>query len=853
MRRSLHRGGLLACCLALAVAGLTAAAGSAAQGDVDLVSRAGGAGGAGGAKANGFSDTPTISADGRFVAFHSVASNLAADDGDTTGDVFVRDLQSNTTTLVSRARGANGAKGNANSSDATISADGRFVAFESGSSNLGAGGATSSDAYVRDLQANTTTLVDRASGADGAPANAFSSNAAISANGRFVAFTSLASNLSPDDDPVVEDVFVRDLLTNTTTLVSRASGASGAAADFNSEVAAISADGRFVAFSSFAGNLDPAADTANENIFVRDLQTNTTTLVSRATGAIGATANGLSTSPAISADGRFVAFFSLATNLEPADTDTTGDIYVRDLQANTTSLASRATGAAGAKANEISVTPQISGDGRYVTFTSFAGNLDPADVITGTGDIYVRDLQTNTTTLVSRAPGAAGVKADGASARPAISADGRFVAFDSIATNLSPDDSDRTLDVYRRDVLGTADQAARISLNDVSLAEGDAGQTAFRFTVSLDQAQSAPVTVDYSTADGTATAPSDYTAANGTVTFAPGETAKTVTVQVNGDTTVEPDETFTVNLANTVGNATIADAQATGTIVNDDVIEQPARISINDASLVEGNTGQTAFPFVVTLDRAHSAPVTVDYATGDGTATAPDDYTATSGTLTFAPGETAKTVTVQVNGDTTVEPNESYAVNLSNAAGNATIADAQGVGTIVNDDQVAPPPPARISINHVTMAEGNAGQTAFRFTVSLDAPQLVPVTVDFATANGTATAPSDFTATSGTVTFAPGETTKTVTVQVNGDTRKEPNETFNLNLANATGNATIADGQALGTIVTDDRRHRHHFTLAHAVPNHRTVTRQSAATVRGRGKPVISVKRGKAKSSSGRG
>jgi hypothetical protein len=119
---------------------------------------------------------------------------------------------------------------------------------------------------------------------------------------------------------------------------------------------------------------------------------------------------------------------------------------------------------------------------------------------------------------------------------------------------------------------------------------------------------------------------------------------------------------------------------------------------------------------------------------------------------------------------------------------------------------------SRISSNDVTTAEGNAGQTAFRFTVSLDTAQAAPVTVDFATANGTATAPSDYAATGGTLTFAPGETTKTVTVQVNGDTRKEPNETFTLNLANATGNATIADGQAVGTIVNDDRKHAYPAT-----------------------------------------
>jgi Calx-beta domain len=292
-------------------------------------------------------------------------------------------------------------------------------------------------------------------------------------------------------------------------------------------------------------------------------------------------------------------------------------------------------------------------------------------------------------------------------------------------------------------------------------------------------------------------------------------------------------QTFLAGLADPLGVAVDVSTQAA----------QSSRISVGDVTLAEGNAGQTAFRFTVSLDTAQAAPVTVDFATADGTATAPGDYAATGGTLTFAPGETAKTVTVQVNGDTSLEPNEVFNLNLSNATGNATIADAQGVGTIVNDDQVAPPPPppSGISINDLTKAEGNAGQTAFGFTVSLDGPQLVPVTVDFATADGTARAPGDYSATSGTLTFAPGEIAKTVTVQVNGDTRKESNETFTVNLSNAIGNATIADGHAAGTIVNDDRKRApHRFALGEARLNHKTGTARLAVTVPGPGKLAIS-------------
>src|SRR5262245_44045876 len=342
-RRSAHW--LLAGCLALALAGLTGAA-SAAKDDLDLVSRASGANGV---KANNLSADPALSGDGRFVAFDSFASNLDPADGDTIGDVFLRDAQTNTTTLVSRASGANGAKANALSTEPAISADGRFVAFQTRASNLDpADGDTTADVYVRDLQTNTTTLVSRASGTDGAKANDISAHPAISADGRFVAFETFATNLDPTFD-FKDHVYVRDLQTNTTTLVSRASGADGAVGAGSS--ATISADGRFVAFSSADTNLDPADNDQVQDVFVRDLQTNTTTLARRASGAGGANGHNASLDPAISGDGRFVAFPSAVTDLVPADNDIGEDVFVRDLQTNTTTLASRASGADGAKAN----------------------------------------------------------------------------------------------------------------------------------------------------------------------------------------------------------------------------------------------------------------------------------------------------------------------------------------------------------------------------------------------------------------------------------------------------------------------------------------------------------------------
>ena len=226
-----------------------------------------------------------------------------------------------------------------------------------------------------------------------------------------------------------------------------------------------------------------------------------------------------------------------------------------------------------------------------------------------------------------------------------------------------------------------------LSINDISVTEGNAGTTTATFTVSLSAAASSAVTVNYATADVTAAAGSDYVADSGTLSFATGQTTKTVIIAINGDTVVEPNETFLIHLSSP-GGATIADAQGQGTIVNDDVAPLPT-LSINDVSVTEGNAATATATFTVSLSAAASAAVTVNYATVNGTATAGSDYVAGSGMLSFAAGESTKTVIITTNGDTAVEPNETFLVDLSSPAG-AAIADAQGQGTIVNDDNPAP-------------------------------------------------------------------------------------------------------------------------------------------------------------------
>jgi hypothetical protein len=331
-----------------------------------------------------------------------------------------------------------------------------------------------------------------------------------------------------------------------------------------------------------------------------------------------------------------------------------------------------------------------------------------------------------------------------------------------------------------------------ISIADLAQAEGDAGQTAMLFTLTLSGASAQTVTVNAASADGTATAGSDYVALASTpITFLPGSTSQTVSVAVNGDTTPEAGETFSVNLSGAT-NATISDATAQGTITNDDGV---AVLTIDDVAITEGAAPSAVF--TVTLAPASGQPVTVNYATANGTATAGADFTSTSGTLTFTAGTTTQTITVPVANDALNETDETYVVNLSGAV-NATITDAQGQGTIANDD-AAP----SLSITSPSVGEGNAGTTPLTFTVSLSAASGQQVTVAYASAGVTATSGTDFGPASGTLTFTPGDTSETVTVQVNGDVIDEANETLSVTLSTPT-NASIGTPVGTGTITDDD-------------------------------------------------
>ena len=337
-----------------------------------------------------------------------------------------------------------------------------------------------------------------------------------------------------------------------------------------------------------------------------------------------------------------------------------------------------------------------------------------------------------------------------------------------------------------------------LSVNNLAVTEGNTGEMTATFTVKLSPASAQTVTVKYATANSTALAPGDYTALALTqLTFDPGQTSKTVAVQVKGDTLDEANETFRL-LLSTPTNAVITDNEGVCTITDNDL---PPTLKVNSLTVTEGNASVIA-NFTVSLSAQSAQTVTVKYQTVNGTALAPSDYTAKAlTTLTFAPFQTTKTVAVTIAGDVLDEAVENFKLQLTSPT-NATIAAGTGTCTITDND-----PPPSITINNATVTEPDTGTRAAVFTVKLSAPSGQTVTVKYATANGTtnpATAGADYTAVALTsLTFLPGQTSKTVTVQAKGDLVKELNETFFVNLSGAV-NASIADAQGLGTILNDD-------------------------------------------------
>ncbi|HQW81380.1 MAG TPA: putative Ig domain-containing protein [Pseudomonadota bacterium] len=690
---------------------------------------------------------PAVSADGRYVAFRSYASNLVANDTNGYYDVFVRDRQLAQTTRVSVATGGAQAYGDG---AVSISGDGRYVAFASSANNLVVGDSNNTyDIFVHDRDTVTTTRVSVDSA--GLQATNSSTNPSLSSDGRYVAFQSDATNLVAGDNNGASDVFVHDRNTASTSRVSVDGG--GQEVNSSSSYASISGDGTRVAFGSNASNLVPGDINGQRDVFVRDLSAGTTSRVN--ISSAGLQANNYSDAPAISADGRTVVFYSQASNLSPLANAGYYNVFARDLLLGVTSLIStdseRRIGASYSTSS-----PAVSADGTWVAFASDVSNWILQRGRNGPSqDVFLaqRLFQQQSTAVItadtpdpsvvglafpvvvsvtgpSAAPSDGQVRVQSSSGEFCIDSDGPVAnagaaEFSCVLTINSAGSRDLTaafslsqthIDATSVIEFHSVQALPSLTIADVTQNEGTGATTQFSFTVTRSHNLNA-VSVRADTANSSASAPGDYTAiSNQIVNFAAGGSlSANVVVDVVADSVLEPNEVFAVNLSAASGG-TISDAQGFGTISNDD----SASLAIGDVTQVEGTGATSSFVFTVTLTGDVYTSFNVSASPTAGTATPWSDFDGYSSNVSFSGtnGET-RTVSVPVYGDPTVELDETFFVDLASPGLGITLADAQGLGTIQNDDVVAINPAslanAQIGVAYFTGLSAGNGSAPYSF------------------------------------------------------------------------------------------------------------------------------------------
>jgi hypothetical protein len=468
-------GVLLACCTFHLLNALPAAC----QQQPTLVSVNSNGTGSGNSRSGDF-DKYRVSADGRYVVFYSEASNIVSLDTSSNGDIFVRDLQTGTTKLAS-INSAGTASGNGISSFGLISADGRYVAFTSHASNIVANDTnTSADVFVRDLQTGTTSLVSINAAGTASGRNGSSELLDISPDGRFMTFTSHASDLTPHavGNVSANNIYVRDTVAKTTALVT-VNAAGTASGNGTSYGGSVSGNGRYVVFTSESNDLVPNDDGSRSDVFLRDVQAGTTTRLStNSAGTAGG--NGESGGGVIDRGGHFVVFLTKATNLSTLpDTNNISDIFIYDVLSGGRRLVT--VNASGTDAGrgldfgdfEHGIQFSISDDARFVAFQSQSGDLVTNDTNGSGDDIFRYEVATQAKSLVSvNLAGTSGTS--GGSFRPSLSADGRFVAFESLANDLvsvADETNGSTTDVFVRDVV--AGQTFLASVNSAGSRTGN--------------------------------------------------------------------------------------------------------------------------------------------------------------------------------------------------------------------------------------------------------------------------------------------------------------------------------------------------------------------------------------------
>lgn len=339
------------------------------------------------------------------------------------------------------------------------------------------------------------------------------------------------------------------------------------------------------------------------------------------------------------------------------------------------------------------------------------------------------------------------------------------------------------------------------TLSPPTLSVNESGMTA-SFTVTRSGGTDGEVTVDFATANGTATAGSDFTANNGTLTFGDGVGTMVITVDIIDDAADEMDETFTVAISNPTGGATLGAAvSSTATIIdNDEPAPIPGEFSIDPASVTVDEADGTV-TFTVNRTVGDDGAVSVDFTTNNGTATAGSDFTANNGTLNFADGETSQTITVAITDDDLEEQTENFTVSLSSPTGGATLGAVTTSTVSITDNDA--PVPGTLSITPANQSVNEDAGTA-TLIINRTGGSDGPVSVSFATIAGSATAGSDFEATSGTVNFADGQTSQTITINILDDSDDEPNETFTVAISSPMGGASLGTSVSSSVTILDD-------------------------------------------------
>jgi Tol biopolymer transport system component len=704
--------------------------------------------------------------------------------------------------------------GNARSAAPQASADGRFIVFTSDASDLVAADANgASDVFVRDLQTDTTRLVSVNASGTG-PGNGHSTAASITPDGRFVLFGSEASDLVSNDANGASDVFVRDLQADTMRLVSVNNAGNASGGGGGSFPGFITPDGRFAVFNSAAVDLVAGVGAVNQiaNVYRRDLQTDTTVMVS-VNDSGTSSGNGHSTAQAVTPDGRFVLFQSSASDLTANDTNgPTSDIFRRDLQAGATALASvNSTG--NGSGNNAASEGVMSDDGRVVAFTSLANDLlphpGPGRGFT-TPSVYEHDFDANTTALVSQVqvfenPPVVTIPP---ARLPRISADGRYVFYLRYENFVTPLNRVGFRDrIFRRDRQTGDLLELPFIATAVCLPRPNCRSFIGNYVTSPDGRY-----VAYG--QGERSGPNPLPSSTSLVIRdLVGGGAEAVVGRTMNDFLMPGESVPFVALGNVVAGGKLAFSSnaahaAADTNAAEDVylFAPPSqnRVAFNLSNYTITEPGVFGFTQGVRVQRVGylmNSTVTVNFGTSNGTATAGSDYVARSETLTFAPGETEKLLSVQIINDEVTDPDETVTLTLSAPTGNSILGARSSATLTITDDD-----PHLFLFSASEYAVSEAGFSLL-VTVTVSGTTTVPVSVAYSTSDGTANERSDYVTARGRLTFAPGENAKSFRLLVVDDVFVEGEETVNLILSDPKGGFVTNGGigsSAVVRITSDD-------------------------------------------------